>query len=77
MPRIDLDLGGTGLVVDEEDLLEGLASVGSAEETALFVRAVGMSGDGDVDAVGVLRVDGDLTDLLAVAQAQMRPGLAL
>ena len=35
-----------------------------------------MAEDGDEEAVGVARIDDDLRDLLAVAQAEVRPGPA-
>ena len=48
-----------------------------AVEAALFVGAVGMAGDSDEDAVRVFGIDGDLADLLAVAQAfEVGPGFA-
>ena len=53
-----------------------LAAVGRAEDAALRVRAVRMAEHRDEDAVGIARIDGDLRDLLAVAQAEVRPGLA-
>ena len=52
------------------------AAVGRAVEAALRIRAVRMSEHGDEEPVGIARVDGDLRNLLAVAQAEMRPGLA-
>lgn len=76
MLRIDLNFGGAGLVADEEYLLEGRAAVGGAVEAAFFVGAVGVAGDCDIDAVGVGWIDRDLADLLAVAKAEMLPGLA-
>ena len=35
-----------------------------------------MAEDGDEEAVRIVRIDGDRRDLLAVAQAEVRPGLA-
>ena len=55
---------------------EGLAAVGGAVEAALGVGAVGVAEDGDEELVGIARIDGDLRDLLAVAQAEVGPGLA-
>src|SRR4051794_1495849 len=35
-----------------------------------------MSEHGDVDAIGILRIDQNRSDLLAIAQSKMGPGLA-
>ena len=73
---IDLDFGCSRAVVGEEDALPGFSAIGGAVEAALFVGAVGVAGDGDEDAVGVAGIDGDLADLLAVAEAEVGPGFA-
>ena len=53
-----------------------LPAVGRSKDAALLVRAVRMPEHGDEQPVRVARVDDDLRDLLAVAQAEMRPGRA-
>ena len=67
---------GPDLVVDVEDLLPGLPAVGRLEDAALGVRREEMAHDGDVDRVGVLRVDEDPGDVVGIRQAHVRPGLA-
>ncbi len=57
----------------EEDALEALAAVGRAEDAALLVRAVRMAERGDEQAIRVARIDGELGNLLRVAEAEMRP----
>src|SRR5205085_6909428 len=57
-------------------LLPGGAAIERAKEAALGVRAVRMAEHSDKNAVGIARINGDGTDLLAVAQAEMLPGLA-
>ena len=74
--RVDLHVVGAGVVVLAEHLLEGPAAVGGAVHAAFRVGAVRMAEDGDEQAVGIPRVDGDLRNLLAVAQSQVSPGLA-
>src|SRR5205823_4836878 len=69
-------LDGAGVLILICSLLPGSAAIERAEEAALGVRAVRMPEDGDKNAVGIARVNGDGTDLLAVAQAEMLPGLA-
>lgn len=66
---VDLHFGGAGAVVREENSLEGFAAVEGAVEAAFFVGAVGMASDGNEDSLGVFWIDGDLADLLAVAQS--------
>ena len=73
---IEGDVDAAGVLVLVEHLLEGLAAVGGAEEAALRVGAVRMAQHRDEQAVRVARIDDDLRNLLAVAQAQVRPGLA-
>ena len=74
--RIDVDVLAAGVLVLEQHVLERLAAVGRAEDAALLVRAVGMAERGDEQAIRVLRIDRELRNLLRVAQAEMRPGLA-
>ena len=73
---IDDDSSGTDIFVLGENLLEGLGAVGGAVDAALGIGTVGMSGDRDEKAVGIARIDGHLGNLLAIAQAEVRPGLA-
>ena len=75
--RIDVDVLAAGVLVLEQDALEGLAAVGRAEDAALLVRARRdgraprrRAGSGFFGSTAILR------DLLRVAQPEMRPGLA-
>ncbi len=70
---IDLDVAGADVFVFVEDLLEGLAAIGRAIDPALWVRAVGVPSDGDEDAVSIVRINGYLRNLLAIAQSQVGP----
>ena len=74
--RIDVDVVAAGVLVFREHLLKRLAAVGRAIDAALLVGTVRVAERGDEEAVGIARVDGDVGDLLRVAQAQMRPRLA-
>ena len=73
---IDVDVLAAGVLVDEQHAIERLAAVGRAEDPALLIRAVGMAEGGDEQPVRVRRIDGDLRNLLRVAQAQVGPGLS-
>ena len=73
--RIELDLDGARVLVDEEDLLPRAPAVGRAEDAALRVGAVGMSKSRDKDDVGVGWMDDQASDLLHVAQADVGPRL--
>ena len=59
-----------------ENFLERASAVGRTENAALLVRAVRMAENRDEEPVWIGRVDDDLRNLLAVAQAEVRPGLA-
>src|SRR6185437_9090571 len=73
---IDAHVVAADVLVLVQHFLEGLATVGRAEDAALLVRAVGMAKRGDEQAIRVVRVDRDVRDHLRVAQAQVGPGLA-
>ena len=70
---IDVDVLAAGVGVLEQDALECLAAVGGPEDAALFVGTVGMTERGDEEAIRIPRVDGNLRDLLRVAQSEVRP----
>ena len=55
---------------------ERLTSIGRAKDAALFVWSIRMAGDGDQNRVGVTRINGDLRNLLPIAQTQVHPGVA-
>ena len=63
-------------VVLRQHLLKRAAAVGRSIDAALVVRTVGMAEHGDEQPIGVARVDDDVGNLLAVAEAEMRPRLA-
>src|SRR6185437_1353116 len=72
--RVNLYVGRAGAVVDEENPLKCFSSVECAIEAALLVRSVGMAFYGNEDAVRIGGIDGELADLLAVADClQVRP----
>ena len=73
---IDGDVGSAGILVLVEDFLPVLAAVGGDKDAALFVGTVGMAQHGGEEMVGIARIDGQRGNLLAVAQAEVRPGLA-
>ena len=74
--RIDVDVVAAGVLVLREHLLERPAAVGRAEDAALLVRTVGMAERRDEQPIRVARIDGDVGNLLRVAQPEMRPRLA-
>ncbi len=49
------------------------AAVGRAIDAALLVRSVGMAQRRDEQPIGILRIDGDVGNLLRVAQTEVRP----
>src|SRR5262249_12278941 len=74
--RVHDHVGDAGVLADVEDLLPELCAVGGLVEPA--GAAGGPEGllGGDVDDVGVARVDDDLADVLGGGQADVAPGLA-
>src|SRR5205807_6767642 len=71
---IDLHVGAADVFVAIENFGESLATISRTKNAALLVGTIGMAGDGNQNLAGIARIDGDLRDLLAVAQAEMRPG---
>ena len=74
--RIDGHVRAAGVLVLVEDLLERPAAVGRAINSAFLIGAVRMPEYRHEEPVGVARIDGDLRNLLPVAQTEMHPGLA-
>ena len=73
---IDGQVAGPGLGIDVEDLLPGLAAVERPVDAAVLVRAPEVALGGDVDDVGIDRVDDDAADEAGLGQAHVLPGLA-
>lgn len=67
--RIDDDVGGAGVLVDEQHLAPALAAVVGLEDAALRVGAEQMSGSRHPDHVIVVRVDDDAGDRLRFLEA--------
>ena len=65
-----------GVLVAKEDALPGLAAIARAIDAALLVRAMRVTERGDVDEIGILRVDAHLADVARLREAAVRPGLA-
>ncbi len=76
MARVDADVVGAGVFVLVEHLLEVLAAVGRAKDSAFGIRTVRMAERGDEEPVGVRGVHVDHGDHLAVAKTEVHPGLA-
>ena len=74
--RVHFDVRAAGVFVHIKNLLPILAAVRRAINAALGVRAVGMPEHGGKHVVRVAGINGERRNLLAVAEAQMRPGLA-
>ena len=73
---IEDEVDGAGFVALVEDLLPSLAAVGGTEDAALFIGAGHVAERGDVDDVGILRMDADAADLLGVGESDVFPGAA-
>src|SRR6185503_12811293 len=78
-PRIaglEGEVDRASVLVRAENLFPVRAAVARAEHAALSVGPVGVAEGGDVDEVGVRRIDEDAADLLAVAEPGVDPGAA-
>ena len=73
---VDRDVGASGLRIAEERTLPRLAAVHALEDAALVARFAVVAEVGDVDDVGVGRMDADAGDRLRLAEADVRPRLA-
>ena len=73
---IEGEVGGAGVVIFVENFLPVCAAVSGTEDAAFGIRAVGMAEHGYENAIGILRVNDDGGDLLAVAQAEVLPGFS-
>ena len=71
--RIDVYTVAAGVLILVQHLLERQPAVGGTINAAFGIGSVRMSQYGHEEAVGVVRIDADLRNLLAVAEAQMRP----
>src|SRR5690348_489406 len=74
--RIELYIGAAGVFIFEEHFFEGLAPVRRAENSALLICSIGMAENSYEESIRVARIDGQLRNLLAVAQAKMSPSFA-
>ncbi len=74
--RVEAEIDGAGAIVAKEDFGPGLAAVFRAEDAAFLVGAVGVAERGDVDDVGIRRMNANAGDGLRVAEPDVLPGLA-
>ena len=74
--RIHDELGGAGVVIDEEDTLPVQPAVGRLEDAAFAARRPQIAERRDVDDIEVHGIDDDARDLLAGAQPHVAPRLA-
>ena len=71
---IDDDFDGTDVLALVEDLLPRAAAVARAKHSALDIRGIEVTNRGNEHHVGILRIHGNLADVLRVAQAKVSPG---
>src|SRR6185436_15450471 len=70
---IEHDVDAAGVLILVQNFVERAAAIERAEDSALDIRTVRMSEDGDEQTVGIARIDGDHRNLLTVAKSEMRP----
>src|SRR5207253_816830 len=72
--RIHAQIHRSRLVIDEENLLPGLAAILRAEDAPLGIRAIGVTDGGNIYKVGIVWIHPDTADLAGVAQSYVLPG---
>jgi hypothetical protein len=72
--RIHDQVVSTRFVVDEEDLLPGLAAVRCLEDAAVGILRPFRPAGGDIDDIGVFRMDDDTGDGVSPDEPHVRPG---
>src|SRR6266545_4920840 len=73
--RIHAEVGGSGLVADEEDFLPGPAAVSRAKDSAVGIASPDVAERGNVDEVRIFRMDAHARDLVRALQSDVLPGL--
>src|SRR5262249_50731026 len=73
--RVEDGVGATGVFGYVEDLLPRLSAIRSFVQPAVAAGAPQRALCGDVDGVGVARVEEDLADVLGLLQSDLLPGL--
>src|SRR5271157_610248 len=73
---VEGEIRGARMLIFIEHLLPVLTAIRGAEDAALGIRPIGMPQDRHEDAIGIVRIHQNGRYLLAVAQAEVAPGLA-
>src|SRR5579859_2719630 len=71
--RIHGEVGASGVLVDEEDLLPRLAAVGGLEDAALVLRLVHLAGSANVNDVGIGGMHQHARDASSFLQPHVMP----
>src|SRR6185312_10348256 len=72
--RIHDQVAGAGVLGDGEHVFPGGAAVGGLEHAAVAARAPERSLGGDIDGVGVARIDDDAADVAGILESHVAPG---
>ena len=72
--QVDVDVRAPRVLVDEQHVVPGPATVGRTEDAALPVGAPFVAHRADQGDIGVARVDDDALDAFAVVEAEVGPG---
>src|SRR3569833_2229732 len=74
--RVHRQAGATGIRVDKQLMLPGLATIAGMIDATLLLRRRQATERADINAVGVCGIYQDATDAAAVLQPHVGPGLA-
>src|SRR6266853_2036471 len=74
--RIENDVDAAGAVIEIQNFFLIFAAVASAKNSALGIRAIGMSQSSDENGVGICGMCDHFADVARIFQADICPGLA-
>src|SRR5262249_28971850 len=73
--RVEDDIGDAGVLAELQAPFPGLAAVGCLVEAAIAARRPERPLRGDIDHIGVVRIDKDLAGVFRLAQTHVLPRL--
>ena len=73
--RINRDVDDSRVLIDEQSVAPGLATIGGLEQAALLARREEIPHRRDPDDVGVRRMGGDASNVPGIAESHVRPRL--
>src|SRR5579859_4374171 len=76
IPRLECEVNRAGVLIMEQHFLPVSASIFRTKDAALLVRSISVTQCGHEDAVCVMRIHQDPSDLARIAQSNLLPGFS-